>query len=100
MSWLSRWLDRDVEQLPIDQWLAPPAAKSDFLALEPPETPPYSGDDARCAKCWSTDVDREWQRGHLHVRDGKYSLDKSYEYLRRTCQECGYRWDEQCADAM
>lgn len=51
------------------------------------ELPPYSGDDAVCAKCGFGGADTEYQA--IRTYNGMLS-----EQLRRTCKRCGYAWDE------
>jgi hypothetical protein len=50
--------------------------------------PPYSGDDAKCVKCWATGATTEYVAGGADRQWGPY------EWLHRACRNCGYQWDE------
>lgn len=51
--------------------------------------PPFSGDDATCAKCSNVGAYTEW-------RGAEYPAPayRQQERLRRRCARCEYEWDE------
>jgi len=58
------------------------------------DLPPFSG-ETPCVKC------NEWTPKSEHFSSTTRHIDGTethYEYLIRTCEECGYEWREHCAD--
>ena len=57
------------------------------------------GSIKKCPKCkhQKANVSIEWYRAFAtkYVDQG----DNFQDYIERTCYECGYIWQEQCADA-
>lgn len=58
--------------------------------------PPYTGDNARCAKCGYDGVGTTYT-AHGRCEDGYLVMDHQDtggERLCRTCRRCDYHWDE------
>lgn len=57
--------------------------------------PPYSGINAKCAKCGHRGATTQY-RGHgrcSHSAEDTLSMEVN-ERLHRTCMRCRYEWDE------
>jgi hypothetical protein len=64
-----------------------------------PPYPPFSGDDARCVKCGGWDVSMRYLAGREFSDRIGGPVRVYREAMVRECDNCGYTWREQCADA-
>lgn len=58
--------------------------------------PPYSGHMPACKKCGHFGADTEYLPTGmcLHLAGERHENSEINERLHRTCQRCGYTWDE------
>ncbi|MGI5171905.1 hypothetical protein ACQEU3_46940 [Spirillospora sp. CA-253888] len=57
------------------------------------DLPPYSGDNARCAKCqWRNARTRYYAANGAPAHD--FHRVTQAEHLERECERCDYRWAE------
>jgi hypothetical protein len=65
--------------------------------------PPFSGDRPTCAKCSNTGARTSWSHEWLRCsapKPGWYPGEPIGERLCRTCERCGFHWDEAIAAAQ